>query len=912
MTWQMKVKTLFFLFIFFLTMDSFASNPGVSYQGRIFKPDGNALEGTSVQFRMQVRSPGSENCLLYEEVQTLNMAGSSGIFSLTINDGTGTRLDAATYQVDRIFANRGTMTLDSSSCATGTDYTPNSSDGRKLIVYFKDETMAAYEAMPIMNLNYVPQAMYALEAQKVGTFAVNNILRAVDGSGNPVAAPALNPTQLTNLNTLLATPAANFVQTTSNGSAALPVVAGNPSSGLAAGQIWYDSGSNVMKYYDGAVKTFGTSGGGVTSVATGTGLTGGPITTTGTINVDVGTTTGKIVQVAAGNKLPAIDGSDLTNITATDATKLPLAGGTMTGPLVNNSNSASTALAVTQSGAGYAASFMGGNVGVGTTAPSQKLHISSSSGASDILLDRAAGNEGVIGIRTGTSMRWAFGSNSAAESGSNAGSNFVITSFDDSGTIPSFPLTILRATGNVGIGTATPGSPLDVLANSSTPNTNFVGVNSLARYTPSAASSGSVYAVKAKASLSNTGGNYTGSLTGVYAEAERTTSAYADSTMIGVDARVSNSTGIDQVANSYGVKSRISSTTGVANILTNSYGFYSSMSASGTDGITNGYAFYAGSLSNVTNKWSFYASDATAPSYFAGNVGIGTTSPTDKLDVIGGARVSGDFNVDMGTLYVDSTNNRIGINTIPSAKLSIQAAGNTSTTESLSVLNSLANPMFLVRDDGNVGIGVTGPTSKLQVAGDITPDTTASKNLGSGSLRWNNIYLSNAPDVSSDARLKKDVQTSDLGLDFINSLRPVSWTWKDANQGTTEHYGVIAQETESAIAKAKGNNSSNVIVTHNEETDSYSVRYTELISPIIKAVQELYNKLVGIDRDIASIKLQKADQEALNAVKAESDAKIKQLESENKTKDRKIQSLEQENEAIKARLEKIEKALNSK
>lgn len=70
---------------------------------------------------------------------------------------------------------------------------------------------------------------------------------------------------------------------------------------------------------------------------------------------------------------------------------------------------------------------------------------------------------------------------------------------------------------------------------------------------------------------------------------------------------------------------------------------------------------------------------------------------------------------------------------------------------------------------------------------------------------------------------------------------------------------MIAQEAESAIAKAKGKDSSNVIVTHNEETDSYSVRYTELISPLIKAIQELYNDLLGVkavndtqDREIAS------------------------------------------------------------
>ncbi len=59
-----------------------------------------------------------------------------------------------------------------------------------------------------------------------------------------------------------------------------------------------------------------TGAGTVTSVATGTGLTGGPITTTGIINVDVGTTAGKIVQLDATGKLPAVDGSQLTNLPA--------------------------------------------------------------------------------------------------------------------------------------------------------------------------------------------------------------------------------------------------------------------------------------------------------------------------------------------------------------------------------------------------------------------------------------------------------------------------------------------------------------------------------------------------------------------------------------------------------------------
>ncbi len=68
--------------------------------------------------------------------------------------------------------------------------------------------------------------------------------------------------------------------------------------------------------YNGTAWVFQALAGGVTNVATGTGLTGGPITTTGTISVDVGTTANKIVQLDGTGKLPAIDGSQLTNLPA--------------------------------------------------------------------------------------------------------------------------------------------------------------------------------------------------------------------------------------------------------------------------------------------------------------------------------------------------------------------------------------------------------------------------------------------------------------------------------------------------------------------------------------------------------------------------------------------------------------------
>ncbi len=58
------------------------------------------------------------------------------------------------------------------------------------------------------------------------------------------------------------------------------------------------------------------SSGTVTTVNSGTGLTGGPITTTGTLNVDVGTTANKIVQLDGSARLPAVDGSLLTGVSS--------------------------------------------------------------------------------------------------------------------------------------------------------------------------------------------------------------------------------------------------------------------------------------------------------------------------------------------------------------------------------------------------------------------------------------------------------------------------------------------------------------------------------------------------------------------------------------------------------------------
>lgn len=65
-----------------------------------------------------------------------------------------------------------------------------------------------------------------------------------------------------------------------------------------------------------------------------------------------------------------------------------------------------------------------------------------------------------------------------------------------------------------------------------------------------------------------------------------------------------------------------------------------------------------------------------------GNLGIGTTNPLAIVDISGNTKISGNLNVDNGTMWVDDVNNRVGIlNTNPQYTLDV--AGSTNISSSL-------------------------------------------------------------------------------------------------------------------------------------------------------------------------------------------------------------------------------------
>jgi hypothetical protein len=123
-------------------------------------------------------------------------------------------------------------------------------------------------------------------------------------------------------------------------------------------------------------------------------------------------------------------------------------------------------------------------------------------------------------------------------------------------------------------------------------------------------------------------------------------------------------------------------------------------------------------------------------------------------------------------------------------------------------------------------------------------DDLAGLSLGTSSYRWQKLWAHDPSDTSSDLRWKRNIETVPLGLDFINSLNPVQYNRyvqddlvPDGKVLEDKHWGLIAQEVRTAMEEAGVSES--IAWHHEEDIDRYSLAYTELIAPMIKAIQEL-------------------------------------------------------------------------
>jgi hypothetical protein len=117
---------------------------------------------------------------------------------------------------------------------------------------------------------------------------------------------------------------------------------------------------------------------------------------------------------------------------------------------------------------------------------------------------------------------------------------------------------------------------------------------------------------------------------------------------------------------------------------------------------------------------------------------------------------------------------------------------------------------------------------------DLQPAVDNAYTLGSATNRWSEIYSATPVIVTSDVRDKANVRDSELGLAFIEALRPVSYTLQATGR---PHYGLIAQEVKGALGSLGVDDFAGW--TEDRTTGKQGLRYEEFVAPLIKAVQEL-------------------------------------------------------------------------
>jgi hypothetical protein len=108
------------------------------------------------------------------------------------------------------------------------------------------------------------------------------------------------------------------------------------------------------------------------------------------------------------------------------------------------------------------------------------------------------------------------------------------------------------------------------------------------------------------------------------------------------------------------------------------------------------------------------------------------------------------------------------------------------------------------------------------------------------------VFFNNAVQTS-DVRVKSDILDTNLGLNFINDLRPVSYfmslTEEYSPLNNVRKYGLIAQEVKETYQKYTESFAGWSLESEVDEDSLQVLSYTEFISPMIKAIQELSAKV---------------------------------------------------------------------
>lgn len=271
-------------------------------------------------------------------------------------------------------------------------------------------------------------------------------------------------------------------------------------------------------------------------------------------------------------------------------------------------------------------------------------------------------------------------------------------------------------------------------------------------------------------------------------------------------------------------------------------------------GNANTYALYT-DRSVYVNK--VFAADSTSTALYSSGGVFATTNLT-----------AGNFNF---------TVNSSGVITA-CAGLTVTGTGSISGTVSTGALTASS-----VTSSGSSSLTTLSIPSTISITGgygvtsDWSPNVDGTRSVGQATQRWVRFYANNSTISTSDARLKTAVTETELGLDFIKSLRPVSYKWivgdtsykldeegnpietgvdelgkpifeLETRPGIRRHYGFIAQEVKQALDASGVEDFAGWVQDDLSNPDSrQSLSYEQFIAPLTKAVQELAARLEQLE-----------------------------------------------------------------
>jgi hypothetical protein len=154
-------------------------------------------------------------------------------------------------------------------------------------------------------------------------------------------------------------------------------------------------------------------------------------------------------------------------------------------------------------------------------------------------------------------------------------------------------------------------------------------------------------------------------------------------------------------------------------------------------------------------------------------------------------------------------------------------------------ITETASGLFTIASNNN-GINLTTGAITWQFTSTALIPSSAGLDLGSATDNFGTIYYATLTQIS-DKDAKKDIEDLQIGLEFVNKMKPKYYKYIN-DEIETGRFGFIAQETKEIIDAYYPNQHTGAYRDKQNENEHMSLNYIELIAPLYKAIQELYEE----------------------------------------------------------------------